>query len=503
MVEGRAYPILSTILKYLSGIFFATMLAANLIKADREMIWTGLFFVLCVIMVFLLYRIILRFLGKRKNYRILAAGGILFVLAQIAVMLLISTTMEWDPGTVITMAGQWARGDALFWPEYFGYSPNNLILLIFFRLIFSVTSLFTGYMGDILAAILVNIIVVDLSVFLMVCCAGKMYGKRGQAAALAIGILTIGISPWLCVPYSDTLGMIFPVLLLFLYLYGIKEGRHTAWTCVLMGASTAVGYMIKPHVVIILIAIIIVDFFSDLRNSERLRAWGRRLLITLLSLAIVFAGVDRLSCYASRNIISDEMREEKLPFTHFIMMGLNEVTYGSFYSEDSNATHGIHGEENKKEYNKKVIKERLQEYGPGGYLRFLGIKVTRIYTDGTFNFDTEGDFSENVKIFDLAPAKALQEIYHIDGKYYAVSSSFFNSMWLMLLAAIALAGLLPDKQGNREIDVLRLTIAGLTVFLLLVEGRARYLYHLLPVFILLAVYGMLLLSNVKRGFKKG
>lgn len=218
----------------------------------------------------------------------------------------------------------------------------------------------------------------------------------------------------------------------------------------------------------------------------------------LISLAVVFTGVNNLSYYVTRDIVTDEMREEKLPFTHFIMMGLNDVTYGSFYIEDSNATHGIHGEENKKEFNIKVIRERLENYGPAGYLQFLAEKVTRIYTDGTFNYGTEGDWAACEEIFDSPPAGALQELYHIDGKYYSVSSRFFNSMWMIILAAVTLSGFLPRRSSAKsEVDVLRLTIIGLTVFLLLVEGRARYLYHLLPVFILLAVYGMLMLVERK------
>ncbi len=498
MAEGRLYSVLSAMLKYLCGVFFAVMLIENVIETGRDIVWTGLFIVLCLFVFFLLYRLLLKMITENKRHRWILIGSILFLTVQTAVMFLITTTIDWDPGTVITMAGQWARGEELFWPEYFGYSPNNLFLLICFRLVLSVSSLFAGAGGDILAAVLVNIIVVDLSLLLMACCAKKIYGERGMAAAAAMGILTVGLSPWLSVPYSDTLGMLFPILLLFLYLYGVKEGRHTIISCILMGAAAAVGYMIKPHVVIILIAIILVEFFLEYRDREKLKLRGKCLALILISLAVVFTGVNNLSYYVTRDIVTDEMREEKLPFTHFIMMGLNDVTYGSFYIEDSNATHGIHGEENKKEFNIKVIRERLENYGPAGYLQFLAEKVTRIYTDGTFNYGTEGDWAACEEIFDSPPAGALQELYHIDGKYYSVSSRFFNSMWMIILAAVTLSGFLPRRSSAKsEVDVLRLTIIGLTVFLLLVEGRARYLYHLLPVFILLAVYGMLMLVERK------
>ncbi len=500
MGKRRAYSAFGTILKLLCGIFFAVMLIGNVIKTGRDIVWTGLFVILCLFMVFLLYRGLSKILtglaGKRK-YRFLIPGSILFLAVQTAVMLSIATTIDWDPGTVITMAGQWARGEELFWPEYFGYSPNNLFLLICFRMVFSVSSLFAGGGGDIPAAVLVNILVVDISLFLMVCCAKKLYGEKGMAASAALGILTVGISPWLSVPYSDTLGMIFPVLLLFLYLYGVKEGRHKIISCVLMGACAAVGYMVKPHVVIILIAIILMELL-DYRGKEKLMQWGKYFAVILISLAIAFTGVNKLSDYVTRDIVSDEMKEEKLPFTHFIMMGLNDVTYGSFYIDDSNATHGIQGEENKKEFNLRVIRERLENYGAAGYLRFLAEKVSRIYTDGTFNYGTEGDFSACENIIDSPPAKALQEIYHIDGKYYALSARFFNSMWMIILAAAALSCFLPRRLPEKsEVNILRLTVVGLTLFLLLVEGRARYLYHLLPVFILLAVCGMLVLSERK------
>ena len=67
--------------------------------------------------------------------------------------------------------------------------------------------------------------------------------------------------PYIIIPYTDTISMIFPILILYLYIK-IKEETNKnkqRMLIVLEGILTILGYYIKPTAVIVTIAICIVE----------------------------------------------------------------------------------------------------------------------------------------------------------------------------------------------------------------------------------------------------
>ena len=59
---------------------------------------------------------------------------------------------------------------------------------------------------------------------------------------------------------------------------------------------------------------------------------------------------------------------------------------------------------------------------------------------------------------------------------------------------------------NEEIDILKLSIIGIILFVLLFEGRSRYLINYIPVFIVTGTYGLEesfeLIRKIKNRMKK-
>ena len=82
----------------------------------------------------------------------------------------------------------------------------------------------------------------------------------------------------------------------------------------------------------------------------------------------------------------------------------------------------------------------------------------------------------------------LRNVYYADHKYYDIFVTVMQSIWVFVLGAAALSGL--GKENRQEIIVLMLSIAGLTLFAVLFEARARYLYTYAPVFCILAANGI-------------
>ena len=65
-------------------------------------------------------------------------------------------------------------------------------------------------------------------------------------------------------------------------------------------------------------------------------------------------------------------------------------------------------------------------------------------------------------------------------------------IWLTCLG-LGILGVCYKNQKERS--VLMLSVIGLTIFELLFEARSRYLYAYVPLYILLAIYGVALLLN--------
>ena len=115
------------------------------------------------------------------------------------------------------------------------------------------------------------------------------------------------------------------------------------------------------------------------------------------------------------------------------------------------------------------------------------------YYDGTFCWAGEGEFF--VKVLDeknLPGCKLLRGLYytknHSDvGKYYPVWSNFEQMLWLSI---IILNFISVFVRKDISTNVLMLGIIGLSLFELLFEARARYLYIYVPLYIILAIYGI-------------
>ena len=127
----------------------------------------------------------------------------------------------------------------------------------------------------------------------------------------------------------------------------------------------------------------------------------------------------------------------------------------------------------------------MKDMGIAGYLRFLAKKMLTVYNDGTYAWGGEGNF---FMVVFQQPDNHIRNIYYADHKYYDIYVTVMQSIWVFVLGAAAVSGL--GKENRQEIIVLMLSIVGLTLFEVLFEARARYLYTYAPVFCILAAIGI-------------
>lgn len=100
-------------------------------------------------------------------------------------------------------------------------------------------------------------------------------------------------------------------------------------------------------------------------------------------------------------------------------------------------------------------------------------------------------FVEQLSKKDSSFADWLQKIYYTrswDRHYYIYFCNFEQMIWLACLC-VGVFSIFQQKE-KEELSVIMLSIIGLTIFELLFEARARYLYTYTSLYILLAATGI-------------
>ncbi len=83
----------------------------------------------------------------------------------------------------------------------------------------------------------------------------------------------------------------------------------------------------------------------------------------------------------------------------------------------------------------------------------------------------------------------IERIFIKDKQYYYLYALLEQTLWLLVLALVLCGALLSVRQ-DRHILFLQMVILGVSAYVLLFEGRAKYLFMFVPVYLLLAAVGL-------------
>ncbi len=247
------------------------------------------------------------------------------------------------------------------------------------------------------------------------------------------------------------------------------------------------GYLIKPSASVVLIAIVLYEMSALIgRGLERKNAVAALLMIMaglVLVLGVRF-GMERFT--------KCELREElAFSYTHYLMMGLNEETTGSYYSDDYAFSSSFATVEERTWGNMEKIAERLQEYGLAGYLQFLVKKALVNFNDGTFSWGMEGGFIMRDSYHAHTNLQNnLRQIFYTTGEHYWLYTLYAQGLWLIVQLALPCAALWNRKKGQDAKAVVMLSLLGTIAFVMLFESRARYLYNMIPIYVVAASLGI-------------
>lgn len=431
----------------------------------------------------------IRRIETKKAFRVITiTASVLLLLCELVILHGCNFLTGWDAGTITDFGNYNA--------DYYSIYPNQLFLTGVFATIREI-GLLLGFESGYLCCAIVGCAHVAAAVFLISWIAKQLGGYKAGYCCLALAFVFIGLSPWILVPYSDTYGILWTVLILFCYV--CVQKRFLKWFGIVV--ATLIGFAIKPTVIFAFASIVVIELARFVKCKWE-RRHGRKkfepcrsekrtvyqLIPAVLggALALVL-GLGIISEARSINIPVDESRA--FSFTHFLMMGFNTETTGS-YSYADEVFSESQPVEQRKQANLERWMQRVSEMGPTGVMSLLGKKTLVNYGDGTFAWEQEGNFYKAI----FGQNHTLQQFYGIGQKQPNTFASFFQVLWFMVLIGVVAFCFLQKKITNHTFVIL-LTVLLLSVFLMLFECRARYLFLFSPYYVVIGVLGWQMIAK--------
>lgn len=463
---------------------------------------SNIWLLFCIFLFVLLVYLLIRVLSKRftdgylsairKYYShktVIYTTSVLFLI-QIGIAVSIMFLPGWDAGAVFGAAYAKVDNQLVDYSHYFSLYPNNLFLLwIYMKVIKLFQMVFgsVGLSGCMLSLIVLNCVISSLTAILVFRTVHMLTGRNLLSwIGWFLYALIAGISPWFLIPYSDAVGIIFPILILYLYIKP-QQREWLRWT--LIGACFYIGLRIKPTSAIIFIAIVGVEFITKLRHNVEWRKFFCALIALAATVAVIHA------CYTILLVPSLNININKAKAfgpIHFIKMGMNDQTDGVYLEEDVTFSASFKHRSEQDAANIEVIKKRMENYGFTGFLSFLARKALINFNNGSFGWWQEGTFYVVPLNLNTAITPWLTSYYYLDGERYHVFLNISQALWLATVVGTFLFsfnGRSQTQNKQKYVSAVRLCLIGLVVYVMLFEARSRYLYTHLPIFIVSAVLG--------------
>ncbi|WP_375390131.1 hypothetical protein [uncultured Amnibacterium sp.] len=413
--------------------------------------------------------------------------------AQLALAHAVLRYTSWDAMQVFQAAYHQAVAPQPAWfsandeAVYFSLYPNNYFLVAAFAGLFGVLKAL-GLQGPeqfLWVTVVVNGIALTASLVLVRVVLRRLAPGFATAAGVALGLVLVLVSPWLNVMYSDTLAMVFPIGMLALWVVwpARRSTRSRLLLFALLGVLAAAGVAIKPPVVFMAGALLLATALTGTARRLDLRAALPAAAALALGFGIAHLGIDAVGQAAFPAFGAGGA----MPFTHFMAMG--STGDGGFNAQDFNRTWATPPAD-RAAASLGLWEERVLAMGPIGYPVFLAQKMLFAFSDGSFFQDREGVGTYDVSYFSNDPfSLAVQSVFPLGSPWHWLLASVWQAAWwcTVLLCLVPLRRLRLPRGG--AVLAARVALVLLVAFLCISESRSRYLYHYLPVALVLAGLG--------------
>lgn len=357
---------------------------------------------------------------------------------------------------------------------------NNLPYLLIVTLFYKVTYPVTGSFSR--APIIVfNVLCINLAVLLTVLLSRRIFGERKALLTLLLCLLFAPYYTFTPYFYTDSFSIPFTVGTVYAFVAAIQSsGKKKLLLLLLCGALCCIGFKIKGSLIILIPAFIIYLLLQY--GFKRCLKMTAAFLLSFVILLASYTGFVKAS-----NIIPEDVSQRwQYPYTHWLMIGLND--YGAYTLEDNHYTYEYEGIEAKKQANLEEIQRRFAQKGFWGTVLHVGIKAVWTHMDGTYYI---ANYLE-----DYQERCALHSLLLYEGRFHPAFYAYSCGFQLFLLFIMAYSAKRAWKQHKCDITTLfRIAVFGMFLFFLIWETNARYPYNFTPLYLLIATDGTVKLAE--------
>ena len=421
----------------------------------------------------------LKQLKDKKLKQIIIFLNILMLVLQIGFTIIFLVHPTWDYGVVMSAAIDFSKGNQNLSDYFYVFYPNNIGLALFLCYLFKIVNIFSTN-KELYVAIVVNIVMINISIFLLGRFIKKIYGYSKFALFSIFIILVTPFYTYAQIVYTDTMTMVFPIaMFVLLYDYINNEKNSKMINIISIGILGSIGTILKTNIIISMIAIIVY-----LILTQQIKVALKNCILLMIPFIIIMVMFQSFA----ENFIPIPYKEAGLPFTHWIMMGLNEEE-GGYYEPDVQFSSSIRVQQDKKavfDANKTVIVERLRNYGLLGMAKHINTKMSLTWGEGTYfavNKMQRDPFKDN---------KVKKYIIGEKNKIFIYMSQFSH---VIILLGIFIGAIGIIKHPTSFIQLANICIFGVFLFLIMWETRSRYLVCYLPILILASFNGLNIIFN--------
>lgn len=474
--------VFTVILVLISLLGAISLLAQDIMNASKA----------CIIMLDIIFILAILYLLKKEKVKaiikmviktlyqskwVLTSIMLLLIIWQLYLLITFSGSTNWDPNLILLKAtNHFFKGQHL----YFSHYPN-LSFILFYEHFLWMLSGKLGIKGFTYLLGLINIFVIDISLLLLYSISKALKGAKMYV--LLISIIIFGMLPWFCIPYTDCYSFLICTLLMYYFLKYIKD-EFSILSSICLGFIILIGYFLKPSLVILVIAFIIVTLAFQKSHKN---IW--------LSFLIILIGIFSWNRVIENNEFTRLDPSQAFSMYHYSAMGSHGT--GGYDEKDFDRDRLIknHKQRNKTDY--QITLENYKKMGAIGTQLFFINKQVRNTSNGSLGWGQEGYF---LKPFCKKNTLSIKLFGHFNENGYVVSysnlvSTCLQFIWCFLLVTIVFS----VYNSNYFSQILKYSLVGICLFLLLFEGgRSRYLIQVLPVMIILSSIGI---ENMKERFK--
>lgn len=490
-------------------IYGLLLFGRNVLTVEYVIPNFALFFIVGVFALLLIKLINLRHpltMSRKKENILLGMVSILVLTVQAFLVYHIIFRTSWDVAAVWYGSHWVALGDVAGiqeMSEYYSIYPNNLLLVYIFSRILKLNMMLGNHIsnGGLLLA-WVQCAVINVSGAILFKCAKRFVSIRASWCAYVLYTILIGLSGWIVLPYSDGMGVIFPVLLLYLYIRCKECGKQSSKYLYVLSLFIigTIAYHIKPYTVIVLIAEVIIEGITFLKVIRKQNIYGVKRIVYTSVIAIAGMICSLILITESTHSMGftiDEEREMGIP--HYLMMGANIDTWGGYSDQDLEFGKNLN---DKKLRNKEEMKEfatRIADMKLNGYAELFAHKAAKNFLDGTYSWRSAESFYAEIYPSRGGICEVLRSWYYGFGNLYKYNAVIRQFLWILILLLAPFAVVSGKPLISRE-KVLVLAVLGLMLYLQIFEAQARYVFTFVPLYIILALMGE---KEIKCLMKKG